>query len=50
MDASLPIEQRLDALLGALTPQQKADQLQTDAGGAVPELGLQAFTWQVGRE
>ena len=50
LDASLPMEQRLDALLGALTPQQKAAQLQTDAGGAVPELGLQAFTWQVSGE
>lgn len=50
LDAPLPMEQRLDALLGALTPQQKAAQLQTDAGGAVPELGLQAFTWQVSGE
>ena len=49
LDATLPTEQRLEALMGALKPQQKVAQLQTDAGGGVPELGLPPFTWQVGR-
>lgn len=47
LDASLPLEARVETLLGAMTPQQKAAQLQTDPGGALPELGVPPFAWQV---
>lgn len=47
LDSSLPLDQRVEALLAALTPQQKVAQLQTDAGGGVPELGLPPISWQV---
>lgn len=47
-NASLPLEERVEALLARLTPTQKIAQLQSRPGNSIPELGVPAFDWQVG--
>jgi beta-glucosidase len=41
---SLPLEERVDDLIGRLTPAQKVDQMDYDAP-AIPSLGIPAYNW-----
>ena len=45
-DPELPAEQRVEALLAAMTTAQKVAQLQTDPLNGAEELGLFPFSWQ----
>ncbi|KAL4434180.1 hypothetical protein ABPG75_000621 [Micractinium tetrahymenae] len=45
-NASLPVEERVEALLARLTPKQKIAQLQSRPGNGIPGLGVPAFAWQ----
>jgi len=44
MDPSLPIDQRVDYLLGHMTPEEKVTQL-VNQSRAVPRLGIPAYDW-----
>jgi beta-glucosidase len=43
-DSSLPIEKRVDALVGAMTLQEKVDQMENEAA-AIPRLGVPAYNY-----
>lgn len=45
-DASLSVEERVEALLKRLTDKQKVDQLQSRPANGIKELGVPAFNWQ----
>ncbi|MEC4594554.1 glycoside hydrolase family 3 C-terminal domain-containing protein [Nitrospirillum amazonense] len=44
LDPSLPVERRVDDLVGRLTPEEKAAQL-TNQARAIPRLNIPAYNW-----
>ncbi|PSC75758.1 putative beta-D-xylosidase 7 [Micractinium conductrix] len=45
-NASLPVNDRVEALLAALDPWQKVGQLQSRPGNGIPQLGVPDVNWQ----